>query len=127
MKRLPTVFISGYSQAPKGTKLSEHGQIVGVMLEVSRESHVIVNAECTFVTDLAKDYFRHLIVGFNLMDDIDEIIESVNHNFYIPTSNALGVALTVAHQRYADILVKEKEREEKEREEASERETTENQ
>ena len=104
MKRMSTVFVSAYSQAPKGTKMSEQGQIIGIMLEIDRKSHIIVDAECTFITSIAKSYFRKLIVGFNFRTDIDEIIASVEENFLIPSSHALVVALRTAYQRYVDML-----------------------
>lgn len=108
MKTMSTIFVSGYSQSPKGTKMAEKGQIVGVMLEIDRNSNIIVDAEATFITDLAKDYFKRLAVGVNFVTEIDEFIASVDENFFIPSSNALGVAISIAYQRYKDALEKEK-------------------
>lgn len=104
MKLMPTIFVSAYSQAPKGTKLSEHGQIIGVMLEIDRKTHNIIDTECTFITSLAQNYYRRLIIGYNFKTEIDEIIKTIEANFIIPSTHALVVALRIAHQRYMDTL-----------------------
>ncbi|WIV13979.1 DUF3870 domain-containing protein [Proteiniborus sp. MB09-C3] len=104
---MPTVFISAYSQAPKGTKLSENGQTLGVMLEIRRDSHIIVDFECTFITDLAKNYCKKLVVGTNFKEDFEDMLESIEGNMIIPSVNALIVALKIAHQRYIDTILKE--------------------
>lgn len=36
MRELNTLFVSGYTQAPKGTKMHESGSTVGVMFEVDK-------------------------------------------------------------------------------------------
>lgn len=105
---MKTVFISGYAQVPRGTKLSEDGSLVGVMLEIDRETHTIVNAECTFVTNLAKDYFSRLLVGMDFMNQLNEIIDRIKNNMYIPSINSIIVALRIAHQRYTDSIIKNK-------------------
>lgn len=104
MRELNTVFVSGYTQAPKGTKLFEAGSTIGVMLEVDRKSNQIVDVECTFVTQLAKNYLKKLMIGYNLHDDLDEMIETIEHNLFIPSTQSIIVALKIAHQRYMDSV-----------------------
>ena len=106
MKReeLSTIFVTGYAQAPKGTRLFDAGHTIGVMLEIEKKTHIIVNADCTFVTDLARDYFKRLIVGYNLLDDIETIIELVKVHIFIPSTQSMIVALRITHQRYVDSI-----------------------
>lgn len=106
MKCMPTVFVSGYSQAPKGTKLSERGQIIGVMLEIDRSNHTIVDSECTFITGLAQKYYKSLVINLNFLDDFDDLLETIEYNLLIPSVHALTVALKIAHQRYLDAVIK---------------------
>lgn len=106
MRELKTVFLTGYAQAPKGTHLFEMGSTIGVMLEVDRETHLVVDIESTFVTDLANDYFKRVLVGFNFKSQLNEMIESIEHNMFIPSASSLIVALKIAHQRYMDTIKK---------------------
>ncbi len=106
--KMKSVFVSGYTQAPKGTTLFESAHTLGVMLEIDRESHKIISAECTFITKLAQEYFSKLLVGFNFAEDIDEIIGTIKDNLIIPSANSIIVAVNVANQRYMDSLVKNK-------------------
>ena len=104
MKNISTTFVSGYAQAPKGTSLWESGSLFGIMLEIDKETHKIVNADCTFVTKLARDYLSKLIVGEDFLNDFDNIVISIKSNMFIPTTNTIIVAIKIAHQRYLDSI-----------------------
>ncbi|UUX35094.1 DUF3870 domain-containing protein [Fundicoccus culcitae] len=106
MRILDTVFVSGYTRLPKGTVMYEESAVVGVMFEVNRTSHIIVKAECTFVTQLAQDYFRRMLVGMNFVDDLDEILKTVEANLFIPSAPSIAGAIKVAQQRYIDHFEK---------------------
>lgn len=102
MRKLDTVFVTGYSQAPKGTKLFQDGALIGVMLEVDRTTNRIVNAECTFITHAAQDYFKRMMNGFDFKNELDEIVQTVEANMFIPSTQSIIVAIKIAHQRYMD-------------------------
>lgn len=102
MRILDTIFVSGYTQLPKGTKLFEEGTVVGVMFEVDRKTHTIVDTEVTFITHLAQDYFKRMVVGMRLDTEVDEIIKTVEANLFIPSALSIAGAIKIAHQRYMD-------------------------
>ncbi|WP_404331768.1 DUF3870 domain-containing protein [Mesobacillus maritimus] len=105
---METVFLTAYAKAPQNTSLYENNKQMGVMLEINKQSHVIVNAEATFITDLAKDYFKRMIVGTDFSKEISLLIKNVETDFMIPSQQALIVALKVAHQKYHDNFLQEK-------------------
>lgn len=105
MKELNTLFVSGYTQAPKGTKMHESGSTVGVMFEIDKRSHHIVDAECTFITKLAQEYFKKIMIGYNFKDDLEEIITALETHMYIPSIGSIIVAIRIAHQRYMDSVI----------------------
>lgn len=105
MRELNTLFVSGYTQAPKGTKMHESGSTVGVMFEVDKRSHHIVDAECTFITKLAQEYFKKIMIGYNFKDDLEEIITTLETHMYIPSIGSIIVAIRIAHQRYMDSVI----------------------
>ena len=105
MRELNTLFVSGYTQAPKGTKMHESGSTVGVMFEIDKRSHHIVDAECTFITKLAQEYFTKIMIGYNFKDDLEEIITTLETHMYIPSIGSIIVAIRIAHQRYMDSVI----------------------
>lgn len=100
-----TIFLSGYAQVPKGTNLS-NSVTFGVMFEIEKQTNKIVDVDSTFVTELAKDYLRRLIVGYNFETQFDEIIQIIDDHFYIPSISSVEMAFKVAHQRFLDNLKK---------------------
>lgn len=107
MKQIQTIFVTGYAQAPKGTKLFETGSTLGVMLEIDKYTDSIVDADCTFITALARSYFKNVVVGYNFKTNLNEIIQTVEENMLIPSTKSIIVALKIAHQRYIDSIERE--------------------
>lgn len=99
---LPTVIVTAYSKAPQNTTMYENNKHMGLVLEIHKKTHVIVDAEVTVMTDIVKNYFKRLLVGCNFKEDITPLIEQIKENYQAPSQNAMIVALKVAHQRYHD-------------------------
>lgn len=97
-----TVLVTGYAKAPQGTVMYEVSKHAGIALEINLETNVIINAEFTFITDLAKDYFRRLLVGYDLSSGIDELIKEIEGNYFAPSINSIVVALKAAYRRYEE-------------------------
>lgn len=100
--KLPTVIVTAYSKAPQNTSMYENNKVYGLILEIDRASHLIINAETTVMTDIVKNYLKKILVGVNFKEDISPIIEIIKLNYHAPSQNAMIVALKVAHQRYHD-------------------------
>lgn len=98
-----TVLISGYAQAPRGTGMSATMTWIGVVLEVDLNTHVIVAADATFVTDLARDFFRRTVIGYKLTDGLDGLVNLVETRIHTPSKNSLQTALQAAFQRYVEF------------------------
>lgn len=103
---MATAFITAYAKAPQNTPMYENNKQIGLMLEVNKQTHIVVNVDSTFMTDLAKDYLKRMIVGTDFSRDISALIEDVEINCIIPSQQALTVALKVAHQKYRDTFLK---------------------
>lgn len=97
------MLVSGYAQAPRGTGMSETMIWIGVVLEVDCTTHAIVAADATFITELARDFFRRLVVGYKLTDGLEGLIQLVEKKVHTPSKNSLQVALQAAFQRYVEF------------------------
>lgn len=103
MEEKSTVLVSGYAQAPKGTGMSEMMTWIGVVLEIDRHTHEIVGADGTFLTELARSFFRRKVLGYKLTDGLDGLVRIIDNNMQTPSKNALIVAVQAAFQRYVEF------------------------
>lgn len=97
-----TVLVSGYAQAPRGTGMSETMTWIGVVLEVDLKTHTIIAADATFVTELARDFFRRTVTGYCLTDGLDGLMSRIDNRIHTPSKNSLQTALQAAFQRYVE-------------------------
>ncbi len=101
---METVLVTGYSKAPQGTSMYEMYKYTGIVLEVHKESNVILDVEFTFVSSLAQNYFRRLVVGYDLSKGVQPLIDRIKEHYFAPSQQSVIVALKVAYQRYYDFL-----------------------
>lgn len=102
MSESKTVLVSGYAQAPRGTGMSETMTWIGVVLEVDLTTHTIIAADATFVTELARDFFRRTVTGYRLTDGLEGLVGRIDNRIHTPSKNSLQTALQAAFQRYVE-------------------------
>ena len=98
-----TVLVSGYAQAPRGTGMAEMMTWIGVILEIDCQTHEIVKADGTFVTELARDFFKRHMVGYRMTDGLEGLLDKIKKHYNTPSKSALQVALQAAFQRYVEF------------------------
>lgn len=101
---METFIVTAYAKAPQNTSMYEVYKYIGVVLEIDRNSRKIVDAEFTFITDLAKSYFKRLVVGYNMDDGADGIIQHIDKSYFAPSNNSISVALRSAFRRYEERI-----------------------
>lgn len=101
---LDTVLVTGYAPAPRGTSMQEIYKHAGAVLEIELGSHVIVNAEFTMVTELARDFFVRLLQGYDLHHGVDPLVDRIRNRYWAPSTEAVVACVKIAVQRYFDIL-----------------------
>ncbi|HEY8528249.1 MAG TPA: DUF3870 domain-containing protein [Paenibacillaceae bacterium] len=99
---MQTVLVTGYSKAPQGTSMHEMYKYTGIVMEIHKETDVILDVEFTFVTDLAKNYLKRLLMGYDMKNGIEPLIERIKEHYLAPSQQSVIVALKVAYQRYRD-------------------------
>lgn len=97
-----TVLVTGYAKAPLGTAMQEVYRYAGIVLEIDPQTDTIVDAEFTFITDLARRYLRRLLVGYSLRQGLDPLVERICSHYFAPSQQAIIVALRAAVQRYQE-------------------------
>ena len=104
MQKLDSVLVTAYAKAPQGTSMYETYKHAGIVLEVDKQTHEVIDAEFTFITGLAQDYFKRMIVGFDLTSNIEILIERIESNYYAPSTGSVVVALKSAQKRYFEKI-----------------------
>ena len=104
--QLNSVLVTAYAKAPQNTIIYEQNKNIGIVLEIDKASHIVINAEIMFVTNLAKDYFRRLILGTDFSKDLNNLLNNIETDLLIPSQQAVIVAIKIAHQRYLDSYLK---------------------
>jgi len=97
-----TILLTAYAKAPTGTSMYEVYKHVGIVLEVDPRTHRILDAEFTFVTELAQRFFRSLVIGYDLSQGVEGLVRLVEERYWAPSQKALVMALRSAYQRYAE-------------------------
>ena len=96
-----TVLVTAYAKAPQGSSMYELYKHAGIVLEIDLQTDRIVDAEFTFVTDLAKRFFRRLVIGYSLTE-VDELIQRIEKHYFAPSVDSVITALKSASKRYAE-------------------------
>ncbi|GAA1101231.1 DUF3870 domain-containing protein [Nocardiopsis composta] len=89
------VLVSGYARLPDAVASHSQYERLGVVLAVRLSDGVIVAADTTLLTDLAKEFFRALVEGLSVVEDLPEIAERVRTRY----AGQSGAALTTALRR----------------------------
>lgn len=107
MQQLNTLLVTAYAKAPQGTAMYETYKHAGIVLEIDKLTHKIVDAEFTFITELAQNFFRRMLIDFDFTADINILIERIEEHYLAPSSGAVIVALKSAQKRYLEKVAKE--------------------
>lgn len=95
-----TVMVTGHAKAPQGTSMYERYKYAGVVLEIDPATETIVDAEFTFITQLAQRFCRDLVVGYRLSEGLEPLIAAFRRRYAAPSQQAVIMALRVAAQRF---------------------------
>ncbi|MFB5284863.1 DUF3870 domain-containing protein [Peribacillus sp. Hz7] len=106
MQKLNTILVTAYAKAPHGTSMYEVYKHAGIVLEIDRQTHKIIDAEFTFVTELAQDFFKRMLINFDFTSDINILIGRIEEHYLAPSSGSVIVALKSAQKRYLEKISK---------------------
>ncbi len=95
-----TVLFTGYARLPSGITASRVSDVVGVAVEVEPGTALIIDAECTLATHLARDFFRRLVIGHRLDADFPKMIRTIERRYHGSAQKALITALKTVLEKY---------------------------
>lgn len=104
---LSTVLVTAYAKAPQGSAMFEVYKHAGIILEVDTNTHEIVDADFTFLADLTKDFFKRMVIGYDLSNGIEDLVKRIERHYFAPSTNSVIVTLKAAYKRYFEKIGKE--------------------
>ncbi|MDQ0189051.1 DUF3870 domain-containing protein [Alicyclobacillus cycloheptanicus] len=100
MNKMKTVVCTGYSKLPEGMAAKTMFGVMGVGFEIDPSTDRIVNASCTFVTNMCTDFFATLLVGCDLNLGIEEPVREFERRYFGLGKKAVIAAIRDAYNQF---------------------------
>lgn len=97
------VLISGYAKLPANITSEEIFKTMVVVVLVDMEFGTIVNAECSVVTEVAKNFIASLIIGYNMNDGPQKLTARFDAMYFGQTKKAIETSLKMIFAKYREI------------------------
>jgi len=97
---MSTSIFVGHAKPPANTVSGQMYTILSVVCEVDMETGVIIAAEFTVATELAKDYLNRLLSGRSLATEEDAIVAELEECYFSGTQKALIQSFRDMAKRY---------------------------
>ncbi|KJS21728.1 MAG: ornithine cyclodeaminase [Clostridiaceae bacterium BRH_c20a] len=98
--RTKTVFLAGHAALPQGMAAKGPYEHLAVVVEIDSKYGVIINAECTLITDLAINFLHDCLVGCCMEDGVDAIISEIINTYHGAAKNAIIASLKDLNRAY---------------------------
>ncbi|WP_320046960.1 DUF3870 domain-containing protein [uncultured Ilyobacter sp.] len=98
-----SVLVTGYSKVPAKTSAADIYSVMGICMEIDVETGNILEADCTLVTDLSKEFVIELLKGEKITD-ISPLEEKFRRGYQGSAKKALVTAMKICHDRYLKAL-----------------------
>ncbi|KXS43447.1 MULTISPECIES: DUF3870 domain-containing protein [unclassified Candidatus Frackibacter] len=102
MKR--TIFFTSYAKLPSNTTANNLYDVLACVVEVEKETGVIVDADCTLATELSRDFVKRLLKGYNLLNDFPEVINEIEERYCGNADKALITAVKKISAQYQSYI-----------------------
>jgi hypothetical protein len=98
-----TIYILGTAKIGKNDPISAMYNIFFLGIIIERGSGKIVDSTCNMVRDVTTDFIRSILIGYNLVDDIEMIIDEIKDRFYGMAQKAVIASIKDARNKYMMI------------------------
>lgn len=103
-----TVLLSGYAKLPNNITAETVYETLAVAVLFDRRSGIILEAEASMVTDIAKKFIAGLLVGYNLNDGPEELMDEFECYYHGNAKRALETAIRMVFSKYQEYEAEQK-------------------
>ena len=95
-----TIYITGISRANSTDPITVmyNGFFLGAIID--RDTGEIIDVTSNAISNVTTDFIRSMLVEYNLLKDMDEMINEINSRFFGTAQKALIVALKEIHNKF---------------------------
>ena len=94
--------MSGYAKLPSNITAETVYETLAVAVLFDKRSGIILEAEASMVTSLAREFISELLVGYNLNDGPDELMEEFELYYHGNAKRALETAMRMVFSKYQE-------------------------
>lgn len=103
MRERNTILISGYAKLPANITAESVYNTMVVAVRFDKRNGIILNAEASVVTELARTFISELFVGYNLNDGPEELLACFEAYYYGNAKKAIETAIRMVFNRYQEF------------------------
>ncbi len=107
MRERNTVLLSGYAKLPTNITAEMVYEMLAVAVLFDRRSGIILEAEASMVTNIARKFIAGLLVGYNLNDGPDELMEDFETYYHGNAKRALETAIRMIFSKYQEYIAEQ--------------------
>ena len=104
MKDRNCVLISGYAKLPSNITAETVYSILAIVVLFDARNGTILSAEASMVTDLARSFVSELLVGYNLNDGPEKLMQLFELHYHGTAKKALETAVRMVFSNYQDYM-----------------------
>lgn len=94
------ILFSGYAKLPTGITASEIYKLIGIIVLVDTNTGVIVEADCTLATALARRHVSDAIVGYDLNRGCEPLQQHLDKVYQGSAKKAVTTAIRIIYDKY---------------------------
>ena len=98
-----TIFLTGTAKPGKEDAINTVYSVFSLCLFIDTKTDCIVNVACTTVMDETEDFIRMLLLGRNIVAEMDATVDTIKKRFFALVQKTLIAALKDAQNRYLMI------------------------
>lgn len=95
-----TVFITGYAKLPSSITAEKLYQVIAIGVEIDPDTGIIVETDCTLATQVGKNFYRKLVLGYNLSEGLDALIARFEKRYHGSARKAIITGLKIMYEKW---------------------------
>jgi hypothetical protein len=88
-----TIYIVGHARLPAETTAKHVYEMLSLGLALDKDTKKILEVSCTTLPPYGNEFIREILLGKNLVEDLNKIADEIRSRFICRTRNALLAAL----------------------------------
>lgn len=95
-----TVFFTGYAKLPTAITAEKLYKVIAIGVEVDSETGIVVECDCTLATEVARNFYKKLVLGYNLNEGIEGLLLRFESRYYGSARKAIITGLKIMYEKW---------------------------